>query len=271
MTLRALVPASAFALRGENRGPMLAVWYNILLLIASLIALPLDRRHILGLNPWIKPLKFEISVIVYLLTIAVLLTQLGRTGRWPRMRAFLGSFIGVAMIIENSIIAMQSLRGVRSHMNFTTLFDGVAFGIMGQFIAFNTVLVAILLYLYFVTNTGLPAPLTWGIRLGLFVLLAGSAEGVLIVTHGAHTGGAPDGLPGLPFVNWSTAHGDLRVPHFFALHALQLFTLCGWACSNLRARVTVQTAAVFAFAALYTGAVGLLFQQAIRGVPLLRR
>jgi hypothetical protein len=110
----------------------------------------------------------------------------------------------------------------------------------------------------------------WGIRLGLVALLAGSIEGVRMVGHGAHTVGAADGGPGLALVNWSTRYGDLRVAHFFALHALQIFPLMGLALASTRLRASVQTVGVFGFAMVYLAAVWWLFQEAMRGVPVLR-
>lgn len=274
MTWREMVGDGAFRLGGENRGVMLGVWWNAALLVCGLIALPFDHRRILGLNPWIKPMKFEVSIIVFLLTMAALLSALGRdgfkkTGRWRRARAWLGWGFGVAMMVEISIIALQSLRGVRSHMNVATALDASLFGVMGGFIGFNTMLVAVLLVLYFLTKTGLPPAVVWGVRLGLVVLLAGSLEGVLMVVHGAHVVGAADGGPGLPFVNWSTEHGDLRVAHFFALHALQTFALTGWGLSRTRLGVAMQVGLVAVVAVVYSWVVWVLFAQAMAGRPVI--
>ena len=266
----ALVGEEAFLWHGPNRGLMLTVWWNVVLFALSAAAYLVDTRTILGINPWIKPIQFEVSVIVFCLTVAALLSALGRMGQWAHWRQAIAWGIGMAMIFENTIIAMQSARGVRSHMNFTTLFNGVAFGMMGLFILLTTILLAVLLVLFLITRTGLPRPITVGICLGLAAALAGSIEGSLMVSrYQAHTVGAPDGGPGLPFVNWSTQHGDLRVAHFFALHALQLFPLAGWLFARTAIAGRAQIAGTVAFAVLYTAMATLLFMQAIRGRPLL--
>lgn len=174
-----------------------------------------------------------------------------------------------AMTVENTLIALQSARGVRSHMNYSTPLNGLIFGLMGQFILLNTAAAAWLLWMWCAGEVRTPAVVTWGVRLGLFCLLAGSVEGALIVVHGSHTVGARDGLPGLPFVNWSRRHGDLRVAHFFALHALQLMPLAGVLLSWTSLRRAVQLAYLFLFAGLYAGGVWLLFRQAVYAYPVL--
>ena len=253
-----------------SRGIALSVWWNVALLIGSLAALPFDRRTILGLNPWVKPIKFDVSVIVFLLTVGVMLWALGPAGAWRRSRWWMGWGFGIAMIMEDSIIALQSARGVRSHMNYTTAQDAMLFAVMGLFIVLNTVMAAWLLAVWCSARTQWERVVVWGVRLGLLMLLLASAEGVRMVMWGGHTVGASDGGRGLPFVNWSIEHGDLRVAHFFALHALQLFPLAGLVLIRTRWNERIQIAVLVLFAVVYGAGVWLLFAEAMRSVPLIR-
>ena len=249
----------------DNPGLRAAFWIHIPLILLALVGLPLDHRQILGLNPWVKPLKFDLSVFVYLITAAGILS--GIVG-WRRSRLVIGWGIGVAMIVEDLIISMQSFRGVRSHMNYATLFDGVSFGIMGAFIALNTLLLVWLLVIVCFDTTQWPKPIAWGVRLGLLALVAGSIEGVVMVLHGGHTVGATDGSAGLFFLNWSREYGDLRVAHFFAIHALQAMPLLGWLLTRTTLQQRTQLGILVAGFLGYMAAVGALFRQAMSAHPI---
>lgn len=253
----------------EDRAITFAFWVNAGLLGLALAAMPFDARRQLGLNVWIKPAKFDVSVMLYLVTVAVLLRLLGdRAGKLQRGIAF---SIALSMVVENTVISLQAARGVRSHMNYTTPLNAALFGTMGVFIVVNTAAAAGLFALWCRRQPTLPPALVWGTRLGLLLFLAGSVEGVRIVANGGHTVGAPDGGPGLPLVNWSTTHGDLRVAHFFALHALQAMVLLGWGVSKVRRPVRTQIAAVATVFAGYVGGVWWLFTRAMASRPLLPR
>jgi hypothetical protein len=253
-----------------NRGLAWGIWWNVGLLALSLAAMPFDGRRIMGLNPWIKPVKFDLSVIVFLATVAVLLWALGEAQELRDMKLWVGWGIGVAMILEDSVIALQSARGVRSHMNYATPLDGGLFGVMGICILVSSLLSLWLLVVWCRTDGGLAPAVVWGIRLGLLLLLAGSIEGVRMVAWGGHTVGAEDGGPGLAFVNWSTGHGDLRVAHFFALHALQIFPLAGLFLAKMPLRSGAQVSTLFGFVVVYGWAVWWLFAEAMKGVPVVQ-
>jgi hypothetical protein len=215
----------------------------------------IDQQAILGINRWIKPAKFFISLAIYLFTLAWLFSLLDRPVRWLR------GLIVTSMAVEMICIFGQAVRGKRSHFNEETVLDLILFNTMGMFIALNTVCVFLLMVIFWRRRPPLDPALLWGVRLGLLVFIAGSLEAGFMLAIQAHTVGAADGSTGLPFVNWSRQHGDLRIAHFLGLHALQAFPIA--------ALLLRRVGAVFAFAVVYVGAIVWLLLAALAGRPLL--
>lgn len=214
---------------GPYRSLSFATWFTAAMLVLSLGMLPFDSRVVAGINPWIKPIKFEVSVIVYLITVAWMLMHL--PGRETARRR-IAAGIAMAMTFEIAAIVVQAARGVKSHFNDDTAMDAAIFGLMGLMIMLNTVLVGYLTGAYWKSKPELPPAVIWGIRLGLVLFLLASCEGGLLVHNRAHTVGALDGGPGLFFLNWSVTHGDLRVAHFAGMHGIQILPLVGWVLSR---------------------------------------
>ena len=245
--------------------PILAygVWVQVGLALFALVAMPFDKRKILG--PWIKPLKFDLSILIFFVTMAAILSGFER---YAIARTSIAAAISISLSVENLLISLQAFRGVRSHMNESTPFDSRVWLAMGIALGVFTLGAVAALVLLFIGHPVWPEAVTWGVRLGLIVFLAGSAEGKPMVTHGGHTIGAPDGGRGLPFVNWSTVFGDLRVAHFFALHSLQAFPLLGLLISHTSLSEHFQIGGVLAGSAVYATIVWLMYRQATAGRPL---
>lgn len=212
----------------RHRDPLL-FWVGAAMLLTLLVVTLLsisDTRLVLGINPWIKPMKFLTSITIFLWTVAWFMPET-RTEARRAVNAVRWT-ISAAMIIEIACVILQAARGTTSHFNVATAFDALIFNIMGGTIAVNTL--AIIVFLTLVRRDTPPsrAGYLWGIRLGLAMFLLASFEGGLIVANNAHTVGGPDGGAGLPFVNWSMEHGDLRIAHFFGMHAMQALPLIGF-------------------------------------------
>ena len=211
----------------RTRDPILfwAGALNLLgLLIATLLSIS-DTRLLLGINPWIKPMKFFTSITFFLWTTAWFMAE---TRDLPRARAIVRWTIAVAMAIEMILITTQTVRGVPSHFNESTAINIIIFSIMGLTIAVSTVAMGLFLSILRRDTPPRRAGYLWGMRLGVALFLLASIEGGVIIANGAHTVSQPDGGPGLPFVNWSTTGGDLRIAHFFGMHAMQALPLFGF-------------------------------------------
>lgn len=240
---------------------------NAVLLVALVTLAAVDDRQITGLNRWIKPAKFAASVAVYTWTLAWYLGYL--KPHRASVRA-VGWGVAFCMVVEIACVVLQAARGQASHFNVATPFDGAVFSLMGLLIVVNTILAVYTLLLFCLTRVELPAAYLWGIRLGLLLFLAAGLEGFVMTGRSAHTVGLPDGGPGIPVLNWSTAGGDLRVAHFVGLHALQLIPLAGFLVSRHAGHTRVLSPAGWtgALALAYALLAGGLFARAIQGKPL---
>ena len=169
------------------------------------------------------------------------------------------------MLAEIAVIYFQAWRGVRSHFNFETAFDGSLFGIMGTMIAINTVCIVIVAFLFFIIDAGRKPSYIWGIRLALIIFIAANWMGGYMIGNGAHSIGGDDGGAGIPFLNWSIDHGDMRAAHFFGLHSIQAIPLVG----HILRKKTDALPIVWVFSIIYAGILGLVFYVAFTGRPLI--
>lgn len=230
--------------------------------ILAVIA-PFDSVQVLGINRWIKPMKFFVSTAIFVWTTAVFLYHL----KDYKKSSFVISW-GMVLIflIEMSAVVLQAARGTTSHFNVKEPFDGILFAVMGLFIVCNTLLAAYLLLLCFIGKIDLPKSIVWGMRLGLILFLASSFEGGYMSMQMAHSVGVADGGAGLPVTNWSSKGGDLRVAHFFGLHAFQAVPFFAYTLEKYKLKSpTVWT---FAFALTYLSIFTFLLIQALDGQPL---
>lgn len=260
--------------------PLLVVAAAMLLLAVVLaIARFVDPTEITGANGWDKPLKFALSFAIYCLTWSWLIGQLRGAHRTLTVA---GHLIAVTSVIEVTIIVGAATAGVTSHYNVASPFATAMWTIMASS-------VTVLWLANLVVAIGvLRAPLgdaarTIALRSGAAISLVGLGLAFLMTgptaeqlddfqgIAGAHTVGVADGGPGIAILGWSTIGGDLRIPHFIGMHALQAIPLLLIALELASRRVVVLRdvrvrARLIVTAALgYSAAVALVTWQALRG------
>ncbi|WP_107116256.1 hypothetical protein [Streptomyces sp. NRRL F-4489] len=249
----------------------------------------LDDRVLVGAPIWFKPFKFSVSFAAYGLTLAWMLSRRparSRAGEWA------AHTIVVAGLIEMAIIVGQTLRGRRSHFNIETPLDRALFMAMGATIAILWTATLVIAVVLFRARLGDRAT-AWAIRLGALIALAGlllgglmlmptpeqqaqQAAGIVPTVLGAHSVGVPDGGPALPLTGWNATGGDLRIPHFVGMHALQALPLFLYgieALARRRSRLRderVRLRLVATAAGFLAGLLALVTWQALRGQALLR-
>ncbi|MFE0649947.1 hypothetical protein ACFVZH_15325 [Streptomyces sp. NPDC059534] len=256
------------------------------LALVSAVGLVVDDRILVGVPIWTKPLKFSLSFIAYALSLAWMLSLLAPLPRVHRTGWWAGTVVTVASAGEMVLITLQVIRGTQSHFNQATPFDNVVFQIMGGTVVvlwLGALTIAVLL----LRARILDRATAWAVRLSSLIALAGAGIGFLMVRptpeqlaadespiSGAHSVGVPDGGPSMPLTGWATTGGDLRVAHFFGMHALQLIPLLLLVLAALAGRygrladARVRLRLTFTAAGAYTAVFVLLTWQALRGQAL---
>ena len=237
----------------QSRQPLLfntAIAHAALFALCVILAM-LDDTRITGVNRWMKPMKFAISIAIYLGSMAWYWPIAIASKAAKQSAAFI---LAGTMIFEIVIIFVQAARGIRSHFNTDTQMDGVLFQLMGVAIIVNIIAAAVVCRWTF---HAAPSPYVWGVRLGLLSFIVFALEGIVMVRRLAHSVGVPDGGPGLPVVNWSTTGGDLRIAHFLGMHALQLLPILGFYSRSIPAVATAFAVwAALSIAALWRALAG---------------
>jgi hypothetical protein len=275
--------------RSWHRPLMIMVAAMACLVVVAGVGLVVDGRQLLHESIWAKPFKFGVSFVLYGATLAWMLPKLRRARRtmWT-----LGTVFAVTGLVDVGFIAIQAARGTFSHFNnnsdpFNEIGQQVfASGVIGLFGA--SLVIAVMLLFQRVGERALTWSLRAGIGLaaigmGVAFFIAGSSEGARTVEDaygrpvtlsGAHGVGVPDG-DGMPITNWSTQGGDLRVPHFIGLHAIQVFVLALLVFTALATRVAwlrserVRAQLTGVVILGYTGIFGITAWQAMRGQSLI--
>lgn len=228
-----------------------------------------ETRQIYGNPVWIKPFKFAISFAVFFATLALVASRLSDAVRKGTVLRITVIAMAAAFLGELGYITFQAAQAESSHYNFSTPFHFYMYRIfMAGGAQILMVGVAVVTWLVWRDREADFGPATragilWGFCL-TFVLTEVTAFTLAAV--GRHIGVHPEGAPEIWLLGWSGVTGDLRVGHFFALHAMQVLPLLGLALDR-----SGRMGGAIPWVALAYGAVTLaVYVQALMGLPLIR-
>ncbi len=260
-----------FSLRGWNLPLTWAGLASLALMIPTAWLALHDPRTFNGINVWDKPLKFELSIAVFLLMAGWVFTRLpagwAKTG-WGRYTVWTPI---VASLFEIGYIAFRASRGEASHFNQSSVTAIVMYAFMGTgaLAMSSTAMVQGIAVLRSPNTLGdnpvFRAALGWG--LVLTFLLGASMGGYMSAQTGHWVGGVHNDAAGLPILGWSTTGGDLRPPHFLGIHASQIIPVASLVIIRLFGkRAGLMTGL---FIAGYVALTAAVFVQALMGLPLI--
>lgn len=244
--------------------------FSVVYAVVAMAAWTFDSRTIANESVWLKPLKFGLSTALYLATLCWALRCLSDAWRQGQFAWWVSVSAALCTLFELVYIGVQAAQGEASHFNVGTPYHAAMYGLMA---------VAAVLLVLCSGAIGMMAALDIGANgssLGRWsVALAFPLSAALTILTGLSMGGRMThhvgvtlaGAAQVPFTGWSLRAGDLRVPHFLAMHLLQAGPLFAWVVSQ-GAGTGVGTAAAGVFCLLWSALTLWLLRLAREGKPL---
>lgn len=240
------------------------------MMLPTLMAMAIDTRTLDGVNVWMKPFKFELALVVYLMTLAWFASFLPAGLLRSRRHRIFTVVVTLCVAAEMIWLVGAAAAGVASHFNESSTLMQTTYSLMG----ISAVVITSASLMQGIAFARLPSPvLAEPVRLAMAIGLILTFVLTLITAgymsssggHGVGADAARDG--GTVFFGWLRNGGDLRVAHFFATHALHAVPIAGLAALAMPQRL--RRPAVIVVAALYAAFVLLVLVQAIAGRPFL--
>ena len=264
-----LLPANWHDLKNLQSAWFYSMVGNLALMVFCLVAQQFDERTLFDVSVWSKPFKFALSLAVYFGTLLWMWQFVPTSFRHSKAGAWLVGIPTFMGFFEMAYIAYQAALGEASHFNFTSNFHATMYSLMG-FGA--TCMVVILGWLAIVIGrqNSMRQPLILSIVLGLVLtLVLGGGFGGYMGSAGGHWVNAPaTDANSVAFFNWTRNGGDLRVAHFFGMHAMQLIPLFAMLLPQ-KTNNNLKLSLIVTFACAFSAFTTMTFVQAINAQPFM--
>ena len=223
-----------------DRQTHLNIWWQGALLLSVFFAISVflsafDQRLLANEALWAKPIKFEISIVIHFITLAVLASLLS-----PAKRNGVGwKVMSYGVVAVGIFEAMYIARGRESHFNNATAVESAMYSLMGLgavMLVLGSFYLGYLLFEEYQSTRDQPLllasalGLTTGSVLTLIVAGYMSSQTANEITTNSYEAFR------VPLLGWYLNGQDIRIPHFLATHMMQLLPLYGlWLNKNKQA------------------------------------
>lgn len=220
----------------DDQPKHLNIWWQGTLFLLVFLAINIllygfDQRLLADEALWAKPAKFEISVMIHFITLAVLASLLSPATRNGRMWKALSYVVVTAGVFEVMYIFLQAARGRESHFNNATAVESAMYGLMGLgalLLVLGSFYLGYLLFREYQSTHNQPLLLASALGLTTGSVLTLIVAGYMSSqTDNGITASSFEALR-VPVFGWYLNGQDLRIPHFFATHIMQLLPLYGF-------------------------------------------